>query len=84
MSSNRLTQSSPEREPIRVAALDALIADGWTPRNKPWTEHEEDVLREYYGQVPARAIAESLGRSLSSILNKAGAMGLRGSAGGAT
>jgi len=76
MSNQLHMSSSPEREPIRVPGLDVLIAEGCQPRNRPWTERDEGVLREYYGRVPAAALARELGRTPSAVQNKANGMGL--------
>ena len=56
-----------------VAELEALLDAG--PSIKPWSEHDVSVLERYYLRVPTRAIAGQLGRTLSSVMNKAQALG---------
>ncbi len=41
-----------------------------------WTQEEEDILREYYRRVAPDEIAKYLKRTVNSIYNKAGSMGL--------
>lgn len=42
-----------------------------------WTERELDYLRECYGELSTRQIAEDLGRTVSSVDNKASKMKLK-------
>lgn len=48
-------------------------------KRKQWTDEENDVLRRYYGSMPAKEIAEILvGRSENAIVSHANTMGLSG------
>lgn len=57
------------------AALEAAAAE--PQRSQPWQPWEVDVLRQFVGRVPARVLAEQLGRSPGSVNNKLDQMGLR-------
>lgn len=59
--------------PELEAALKELAAKG--PR--PWTPREEAILIRYYRYGMVNYIARYLGRSVSSVYNKAKRMGLR-------
>jgi transcriptional regulator of aromatic amino acid metabolism len=61
-------------EEFVVPELEPFVGE---TRNKKWTPYEENVLKTYYGKVPAEKISEYLGRTLTSILNKARNMGIR-------
>jgi len=43
---------------------------------RPWTREEIEFLREYYGKIPAREIAEKLGRTPGAVRAKARVLGL--------
>ena len=43
---------------------------------RPWTEHERDVLRSYYGRKKTAAIAEYLGRTVPAVHKQAEGLGL--------
>ena len=61
------------------AGIDTVLeqaASDWQPRNNAWTEREIAVLERYYGKIPARVIAKQLGRTSTSIYQKAQACGL--------
>jgi len=47
------------------------------PRDPAWTDAEIAYLREYYGRVPVREVAETLGRSRNATTAKAMKEGLR-------
>lgn len=51
-------------------------AMNFSPRNKPWTEEDEAVMREYYGRVSVQKLADYLNRSRGSVTNKAQEMGI--------
>lgn len=46
--------------------------------SKPWTKNDDDVVRNYYGKMPAGNIGNKLGRSVSSIHHRGNILGLRG------
>jgi hypothetical protein len=50
-------------------------------RSKSWTEEEEGTMKEYYIRLAAKGnikkLAKHLGRTMGSVNNKAGSMGLR-------
>ncbi len=54
--------------------LERMAEEG--PAVKPWQQRENDILRKFYGRVSARNIASMLGRSVTSIYQKADGMGL--------
>ena len=43
----------------------------------PWSEGEEDYVREHYGKTPTAEIARKLGRRPAMVWSKAYDMGLR-------
>ena len=43
-----------------------------------WTEHEIEILKEYYGRSDVRKIAEYLDRTISGVQMKARSLGLCG------
>jgi len=48
--------------------------------NRPWTEHEEDVLKEYYPlpkALPVTKLAKHLGRSKVAVMRKIAHMGIK-------
>jgi hypothetical protein len=45
-----------------------------TPR--PWTEADDEYIRQNYKKIPTREIAEKLNRSLDAIINRAGPLGI--------
>lgn len=66
----------------RVETIDVYIpelesAPDHIVRNKPWTSHEEAVLKKYYGRKEIDAISKYLKRSRQSVLQKAQHMGLK-------
>jgi len=70
---NEVGSSKPEE--IIVPELEALIG---TSRNKPWSDYEIEVLKKYYVVgVPARNIAECLGRTIVAVQKKAATLGLK-------
>jgi hypothetical protein len=46
-------------------------------RKTYWTEREILILREYYGKLPTKKLAEYLSRSITSVTNKAQTLGLQ-------
>lgn len=46
-------------------------------RTRPWTERDLRVLRARYGAHGATALAESLGRTIASVRNKASELGIQ-------
>jgi hypothetical protein len=50
----------------------------------PWSEHETELIKRYYGKVPNKALVEKLGRTLNSITAKAYSMGIMGMGGNKT
>lgn len=49
--------------------------------SRKWTEWELQFLKENYGKIPAKKIAEYLGRSQASIYHKANKIGLKAGSG---
>ncbi len=47
------------------------------PNHKPWTQHDDDFMRDNYKRMKRAEIAEKLGRSIPSISNRAVILGLR-------
>ena len=47
-----------------------------THNRRPWTEVQDDVLREAYGKAPVERIAKVLGRSVTAIDRRAKDIGL--------
>lgn len=47
-----------------------------THNRRPWTEVQDDVLREAYGKVPVERIAKVLGRTVSATVVHARELGL--------
>ena len=45
--------------------------------NKTWSEEDLQFLRDNYGKIPTKDIANKLGRSISSIHYKTGMRGLK-------
>jgi hypothetical protein len=41
-----------------------------------WTEHEIEILKEYYGRSDVRKIAEYLDRTIKGVQNKAHSLGV--------
>ncbi len=46
-----------------------LAAKDFKPRARPWTSHENEALRLYYGKVPTSLLAKKLGRTIASVQN---------------
>jgi uncharacterized membrane protein len=42
----------------------------------PWTEEDDEFIRQNYRKIPTKEIAEKLNRSLDSIINRAGPLGI--------
>lgn len=49
----------------------------YEPTKRFWTEEEEAILQKYYSKKGAKALAKYLKRSVNSIEQKAGQIGLR-------
>jgi hypothetical protein len=49
--------------------LEKIIRDN-PIRYRPWTEKELMIYRKLHGKVPAKKIAEILGRNLNSVYNR--------------
>lgn len=47
-----------------------------TSHGDPWTEVQEQVLREAYGKVPTERIAKALGRTVMAVEVRAKAIGV--------
>ena len=47
-----------------------------THNRRPWTEVQDDVLREAYGKAPVERIAKVLGRTVSATVVHARELGL--------
>ncbi|VWL91592.1 Uncharacterised protein [Collinsella intestinalis] len=47
-----------------------------THNRRPWTEVQDDVLREAYGKAPVERIAKVLGRTVSATVVHARKLGL--------
>jgi hypothetical protein len=69
-------------------AMDKLVGDVIVPElekligiglKAPWNEHDESVLRRYFGKVAVSNIAKTLNRSLPGVNSKASSLGLRNS-----
>jgi len=45
-------------------------------KGRPWTEEEKEYIRMNYRKIPTREIARKLNRSLDSIINSAGPLGI--------
>lgn len=43
------------------------LAITFTPKYRPWSATEIQLVREFYGRVPAHALAARLGRSVTSV-----------------
>ncbi len=54
------------------------MSDGWplTNHGEPWTEVQEQVLREAFGKVPVERIAKALGRTVKAVEVRAKAIGV--------
>lgn len=58
-------------DPILEAA-----AAAYRPHYRFWTDADMATLRRYYGRVPPDLLARQLGRSLNSVRQQAGHIGL--------
>ncbi|GAB4287737.1 MAG: hypothetical protein Kow0098_04720 [Ignavibacteriaceae bacterium] len=45
-------------------------------KGRPWTEEEKQFIKKYYRKIPTRKIAHRLNRSVDSIINSAGPLGI--------
>lgn len=70
-----------ERAQILCLAKDKAWSDGGRRRMPRWTRAETDRLMELYPQSSNLAIARDLGRSVTSVANKASQLGLKKSPG---
>ncbi len=63
---------------IKIPEFEEYILEHgiWTG-NKPWDEVSEQMIRDYYGIIPTEILAKKLDRSIKSIQDKAGAMGVK-------
>jgi len=53
---------------LAVLARDLeAAAKAHRPRNKAWTAAESDLVRQFYGKVPVKLLAEKLGRTWDSV-----------------
>jgi hypothetical protein len=43
---------------------------------KPWTEADDNFIRQNYRKIPTREIAATLDRSLDAVINRAGPLGI--------
>jgi hypothetical protein len=43
---------------------------------QPWTEADDNFIRQNYKRIPTREIALKLNRSMDSIINRAGPLGI--------
>ena len=66
--------SSKPADVLTLPDLDALMK---APRYRFWADKEEATMSKYYGKVPTRELAMAMGRSISSVRNKADLMGLQ-------
>ena len=57
------------------------IAKTYTPKYRPWTEKEDEMLRRYYGRVPLTMLVKKLDRTKNSITGYAAKIGIAGSKG---
>ena len=48
------------------------------PRNKPWSQHESELVRKYYRRVPLMKLARMLDRTSDSVQNYACCLRSRG------
>lgn len=48
-----------------------------TNDRRPWTEVQDDLLREAYGKAPVERIAKVLGRTVTAVLIRANKLGVR-------
>ena len=47
----------------------AELAKTYKPSKRFWTIEEERILKEFYGKVPIKVLANKLGRTVSSLTN---------------
>lgn len=63
---------------IKIPEFEEYIREhGIRAINKPWDEISEQIIRDYYGIIPTELLADKLDRSIKSIHDKAGAMGVK-------
>lgn len=46
------------------------------PARRPWTDHEKDVIKKYFGRKSTEAIAIYLDRTVGAVENMARIMGV--------
>jgi len=61
---------------IYIPELDAKIITH-KPRNKAWSSEEDAIITKYYNNIPARDLAEYLGRTIASVRMHAEFLGLQ-------
>lgn len=44
---------------------------------KPWTDHEDQIIRDNYAMIGAKRIARQIGRTHGSVQARASALGVR-------
>jgi hypothetical protein len=47
-------------------------AKAYIPTRKSWTKEDNEILKEFYGKVPMKFLADKLGRSIKSMQVKIG------------
>lgn len=73
--STRSIQSNTKT--ILIPDLEQAMED-YNPRYKGWSQKEEAIMLKYYNKVSIDALIKTLGRSKSSIQDKASRMGITG------
>lgn len=56
-----------------VPELEKFVGES---KYKMWTDHDERVLKAYYGKVHVRRLAEQLDRTIVSVQQKATRLGI--------
>ena len=64
-----ITQSAVAHKTIRLGLKQR-------EKGRPWTEEEKEFIRQNYRKMPTREIAARLNRSVDSIINSSGPLGI--------
>jgi len=62
-------------DPIVIPELEE-IARNYEPRQRPWGEDEDAVLRKYYNRVPIESLVKYFKRTQCSIQSHANVIGI--------